>query len=258
MEDFLRAGLFVMVAVHLVAAFALIKKRNDWADVLWGPGQLIAALGALSWPLGPNQKLALLCLFFWAFRLFLYLGLRTLSHSTEDRRYLDMRQNWKGSENLQSYLKVFILQGVLMLINASPVIWIVSQPSQSLSLFEVLGASIWLLGFIFESVADGQLKKFKSQPQNSGLIMTHGLWKYSRHPNYFGEITQWWGLYLMALAVPQGYWTFLGPLMITFFLIKISGIPLLEKALRGRPGYAEYAARTSRLIPLPPKTSANS
>jgi steroid 5-alpha reductase family enzyme len=256
MEAFLEASLFVFIAVHLVAAVALLKKRNDWADVLWGPGQFLAALGALTFPLEPNQKLALLCLFVWAFRLFWYLGLRTLSHTTEDRRYLEMRQNWKGSENLQSYLKVFILQGTLMLINASPVIWIVSQKGQSLGLLEMVGALVWLVGFVFEAVADLQLKKFKSLSQNSGFIMNQGLWKYSRHPNYFGEITQWWGLYIMALAIPHGYLTFWGPLMITFFLLKISGIPLLEKALKGRPGYAEYAARTSRLIPLPPKKSA--
>jgi steroid 5-alpha reductase family enzyme len=252
MEVFLKSALTVFVAVHFVAFFALIKKRNDWADVLWGPGQFLAVLGALSLPLGPNQKLALICLFFWAFRLFWYLGRRTLSHSTEDRRYLEMRKNWKGSENWQSYLKVFIFQGLLMLINASPVIWIVSQKSHDIGIFEILGALVWLLGFVIESVADTQLKNFKSQPANSGLIMDRGLWKYSRHPNYFGEITQWWGLYIMALAVPMGYLTFFGPLMITFFLIKVSGIPLLEKAMQGRPGYAEYAARTSRLIPLPP------
>ena len=251
MANYLNSLLYVFVAVNIVAVFAIIKKRNDWADVLWGPGQFIACLGALNLPLGPNQKLAMFCLFCWSFRLFYYLGLRVLSHSKEDQRYFSMRQDWKGSENIQSYFKVFILQGFLMLINAAPVIWIVSQQSQKIGWLEILGTVVWLFGFLFESIADQQLKKFKSKPENKGQIMTQGLWAYSRHPNYFGEITQWWGLYLMALAVPFGYWTVIGPLMITFFLIKISGIPLLEKALQGRPGYKEYAARTSRLIPRP-------
>lgn len=256
MMAFLGAFLFVIILVHFTVFFALKNQRNDYADIIWGPGQFLACLGAFAFSGGhltTAQSVALVCVFLWALRLFLYLGTRVLSHTTEDRRYLEMRQNWGEDWRLSSYLKVFLFQGFLMLVNASPVIWMMARPVEA-NLGPVwLGLGLWIFGFAFESLSDWQLKKFKNQPQNKGRLLTTGLWSWSRHPNYFGEITQWWGLYVMALSVPYGWLTILGPLMITFFLLKISGIPLLEKAMENRPGFAEYKARTSLIIPRPPR-----
>ncbi len=252
---------FVGVLIHLVFILAVKFKRNDFADVIWGPGMLFASLGGLifSWWLNPQFQftnldgLAMALLAFWSLRLFFHLGIRTLSHDQEDIRYQKMRADWKDSWMIQSYLKVFVLQGILMIVNVSPVLWIIASSQKSLTGFSLAAAAVWAVGFVIESLSDYQLTKFKKNPANRGQLIRTGLWGWSRHPNYFGEIVQWWALFLLALPLEGGFFTIIGPLMITFFLVKVSGIPLLEKNMQSRSGFEDYKKTTSLLIPWPPK-----
>lgn len=138
-----------------------------------------------------------------------------------------------------------------MLLIVSPVLFINSLPLGYASILLPIGFVVWMIGFTFESVGDKQLKEFIANPENKGKIMDQGLWAYSRHPNYFGEVTQWWGLFIIALSVPFGIWSIIGPLTITFLILKVSGVPMLEKSFVGKPGWEEYKKKTSVFIPWP-------
>ncbi len=126
-------------------------------------------------------------------------------------------------------------------------------PTSPLTLLDGLGIAVWLTGFFFEATGDWQLKQFVQNPANRGKLINTGLWRYSRHPNYFGEVTQWWGIYLIALSTPRGWITILGPITITVLILFVSGIPMLEKKYHGRPEFEAYKRRTSAFFPLPPK-----
>ena len=115
----------------------------------------------------------------------------------------------------------------------------------------MLFRSVWILGFVFESVGDAQLARFIKDPANKGKLMQGGLWRYTRHPNYFGEVTMWWGIWLLALSTPYGFFSIIGPITITFLILKVSGIPMLEKKMEENPEFAEYKRRVSVFIPMP-------
>ncbi|MFN8792250.1 MAG: DUF1295 domain-containing protein [Bdellovibrionales bacterium] len=256
------AALAVFVLMNVVGFAALRRRRNDWADVIWGPGFVVASLGGLwgllqvqpDFSLGQRQKILLVVVTFWAFRLFWHIGMRTLQKTEEDVRYRRMRQDWGDSWRWKSYVYVFMLQGFLMLVISSPLLVSItrSQQGEQTGLLG-LGLLLWGLGFAFESISDAQLKAFKSKPENKGRIMDQGLWSWSRHPNYFGDALQWWGFFCMALVEWQDFWTILSPITMTFLLLKVSGVPLLEELMKDRPGFAEYQRRTSIFFPWPPK-----
>jgi steroid 5-alpha reductase family enzyme len=134
-----------------------------------------------------------------------------------------------------------------------PVLLINKHAGASLGLLDLVGVAVWLLGFYFEAVGDAQLARFIKDPANKGKLMQNGLWAYTRHPNYFGEVTQWWGIWLIALFVPSGWLAIIGPITITFLILKVSGIPMLEKKMAEHPDFAEYKRRVSVFIPLPRK-----
>jgi len=171
----------------------------------------------------------------------------------EDSRYVEWRNQWKNFY-LRSYLQVFLLQGLFLFMIVQPVILVNLSEKSSFGALEILGILVWFIGLFFEAVADHQLKVFISDPSNKGQVMDRGLWKYSRHPNYFGEVVMWWGLFLVALPSPNGLLTIIGPITITFLILFVSGVPLLEKKYAGRPNYEEYKRKTSVFIPLPPKS----
>jgi steroid 5-alpha reductase family enzyme len=171
----------------------------------------------------------------------------------EDFRYLAWRKEWGKWFYLRSYFQVYFLQGVLLFCVVMPVLVINSQPAQSLGFVELMGFVIWAIGFWFESTGDAELARFLKVPTNKGKLMQSGLWQYTRHPNYFGEVTQWWGIWVIAMAAPSGIIGIIGPLTITFLILKISGIPLLEKKMAEHPDFAQYKNRVSVFIPLPPR-----
>jgi len=231
---------------------SLIKKRNDVADIAWGIGFVLIAW--LSFFISGFSFKAILVnslVTVWGLRLAWHIFNRN-KNKPEDSRYLEWRKTWKNFY-LRSFLQVFMLQGIFLFLISLPVIFINNSVSNNFGILEIMGLLIWGLGFYFESIGDYQLKQFITKPGNKGKIMNQGLWRYSRHPNYFGEVTQWWGLYIIALSIPFGFLTIIGPITITILILFVSGVPLLEKKYAGRKDFEEYKKRTSVFFPLPPK-----
>ena len=233
---------------------SVIIERNDTADIAWGFGFIVAALTALV--TNHNHKaiaiIAVILVAIWGLRLGIHIGLRNLK-KPEDQRYKIWRDTWGKWFYLRSYIQIFMLQGFLMFLVVFPVLVIENYADKNFSPLLIIGALIWVFGFVFESIGDKQLKKFLIDPKNKGQIMMSGLWKYTRHPNYFGEITQWWGLAVIALSCRHGWIGLLGPITITFLILKVSGVPLLEEYYDNNPAYQEYKLKTSVLVPLPQK-----
>ena len=191
----------------------------------------------------------------WGVRLAVYLFIRNRG-AGEDYRYRAMRKRWGSRFPLASLGTVFILQGVLMWIVSLPVQLGQVQESPDVGVLAWLGVAVWAVGLFFEAVGDAQLAQFKEDPANEGLVMDRGLWKYTRHPNYFGDACVWWGIALVAAETTVGRWGLIGAVAMTVLLRKVSGVPLLEKSLvKRRAGYEEYVARTSPFLPRPPKTT---
>ena len=244
------------VWLYMTAWFicAVIIKRNDVADVAWGLGFGLATFVALAQSSMPSRSglLVLFMVLIWGGRLSSHIYRRN-RHKDEDYRYAKWREEWGKWVYVRSYFQVFMLQGLLMLCVVTPALVVASSRQEVYGANLAIGFFIWLFGFAYESIADRQLRIFISKPHNKGKLMTRGLWKYSRHPNYFGEITQWWGLGVMAIGVEGGAIGLLGPAMITYLIWKVSGVPLLEKKYAHVKEYQEYSRRTSVIIPLPPK-----
>lgn len=233
---------------------AVIKKRNDIADTAWGIGFVIASICPLFLYGIHNLRsmITTILVLTWAIRLSLHIFSRNKG-KPEDYRYQEMRAQWKNYFYLRTYLQVFILQGLLLLIIVSPVLFINTYQQPSLTLLDYLGLCAWIVGFIFEAVADHQLANFLKKPHNQKSILTTGLWRYSRHPNYFGEIIQWWGIFFIALSIDRSFFTIIGPITITFLITKVSGIPLLEKKMEQNESFQQYKKCTSQLIPWLPR-----
>lgn len=243
----------VWVYMTLWYLYALKFKRNDIADVAWGLGFAVLAIACLARAdnLQPKAIITATLVVIWGSRLAIHIALRH-EKSPEDKRYQKMREGWRHPR-LQAYLNVFMLQGVFMLLVSAPIFVIMNDTTATLAWYNWVGICIWAVGFFFESVSDYQLSRFIANKSNKGKVMTIGLWKYSRHPNYFGEISQWWGIFVIALLSP--YWPLaaIGPATITILILGVSGIPMLEKRYKGNKEYEKYQKATSAFFPLPPK-----
>lgn len=233
---------------------SVVKQRNDVADIAWGLGFVfISWLSLFSSGYSTRGLLVTGLVTIWGTRLALHIYTRNKT-KPEDSRYAAWRKTWK-QVYLRSFLQVFIVQGILLFLISLPVLFINRSGSELIGIWDTVGLCVWITGFCVETIADAQLKTFIAHPANKGRLLTSGLWKYSRHPNYFGEVTQWWGIFLIALSVPGAIPTIVGPLTITILILFVSGIPLLEKKYAGRPDFESYKKRTSMFFPLPPKTS---
>jgi steroid 5-alpha reductase family enzyme len=247
---------FVIIAYIAMWFFiSLLKKRNDVADVAWGPGFVVVAVASsvIAGFHSPRALIVTAMVLVWGTRLAVHIASRHAGNP-EDERYAAWRREWGSYVMIRSFLQVFMLQGTLLIIISAPLVMIISAPALPLTVYDILGTGIWVIGFTFEAVADYQLKQFARNPSNSGKIMTQGLWRFSRHPNYFGEVTLWWGIYIVSLSVPGGWLSIIGPITITFLILKVSGIPMLEKKYEGNPEFEVYRRRTSAFLPLPPKS----
>ncbi len=246
---------FIIIIIYATCWFAvaLIKKRNDVADIAWGIGYIIICCYLfITYKSSPVLLLLYILVIVWGLRLSLHIYFRN-KNKKEDFRYLAWRKEWGKSFYWRTYAQVFLLQGVLLLIILSPVIHAVIIEPQYWSVFTWIGTGCWLMGFYFQTVADWQLSVFIKHKTIPGTIMQTGLWKYSRHPNYFGEIMMWWGIFIITIPFSNSIFFIISPLTITFLLVYVSGIPLLEKKYANNPGFEEYKKRTSKLIPMPPK-----
>jgi len=253
--ELIRCGfMLVFLYMNLLFVLALLLKKNDIVDISWGLGFVLLALYSLweSSVLHWRQLLVLLLVMLWGIRLAVYIFIRNRGKD-EDFRYAKWRKEWGKNWVLRSWLQVFMLQGFFMLLIAYPVFLNGFQRVAGYNLFDLAGLLVWLLGFGFEAVGDAQMLRFKKDPLNRGVIMNKGLWRYTRHPNYFGEATMWWGIFLLTLNTEYGYWAILSPIVITWLLVKVSGVPMLEKKYADNPAYQEYVKQTSFFIPLPPR-----
>lgn len=248
------ASALVVVAV-LAATFFIGErlKRHNVVDVAWGLA--FAGVSMVSAAVGTGDATrrwllaALICV--WGLRLAAYLGIRARGHG-EDPRYEALLAKSKRTRLVAVVTRVYLLQGVLIWFISLPVQLSAALP-QSLSWWAAAGVALWLLGFTFEAVGDAQLRAFKRRPENRGAVMTQGLWRYTRHPNYFGDFCLWWGLYLIALTGgPEILLTIGSPIVMSTLLIRVSGKSLLEQHMAGRPGYADYVRCTSGFIPRRP------
>jgi steroid 5-alpha reductase family enzyme len=252
------AGLFLYMCAAFVVS--VIRKDNGTADIAYGWGFVLVALvtNALGMH-GPFSLLATLLATIWAARLSIRIYLRGRG-KPEDFRYKKWREEWGNSFLVRSFFQVYMLQGAIIFIVVVPISLLnlygtVAGIDTTGIVLGFLGIIIWLKGFFFETVGDWQLGRFMRDPSNKGKIMDKGLWKFTRHPNYFGESLMWWGLGLTSFAILMHSWgaaaliVFVGPAVITFFLLKVSGVPLLEAHFAGNPAWEKYKAKTSVFIP---------
>lgn len=240
-----------LVFIYMIIAFfvGLIKKDNSVMDIFWGFGFVLISWFSLirvgSYEIEQIIITALVTI--WGLRLSYHI-LRRKIGKPEDYRYANWRESWGKWIHIRAFFQIFMLQGAVMLLVATPIIIINGYYSPISMVYIIIGILVWVFGFIFETVGDFQLKKFV-KTKKKGEIMTKGLWKYTRHPNYFGEATMWWGLFILSgNLIP-----IISPLIITFLLLKVSGVPLLEKKYEGSKQWEEYKKKTSVFIPWFPK-----
>lgn len=251
--------LSLFIFFNIAFLIAQIKKNNGLADMAWGLGFVVVAVSSLlvagTYTIYQLVITALVAL--WGFRLFYYIGLRNWS-KPEDFRYVNMRKKWGTHVHLKAYFIVFMLQMSFLLIVSLP-IQLAANINKDLDLIGwiILGVGVllWIIGFYFEAVGDAQLKKFKQDPSNKGKIMQTGLWKYTRHPNYFGEALMWWAIFIISMSTLSWIALFgiIGSSFITYLLLFVSGVPLLEKKYKDNEAFQAYAKKTSIFFPLPQK-----
>ena len=246
----------VLAMMLLGWVVSLIYRNVTLVDSLWGLGFVLIAwlTFAMSDGFLGRRILVVLLVTLWGLRLSLHLSRRNWGHG-EDPRYTAWRRKSGRRFWLVSLFKVFILQAVFLWVISLALQWSqISAVPDRFTAWDAIGLAVWVLGFIFEALADQQLYRFKSDPDNKGKVMDKGLWAFSRHPNYFGESTMWWGIFLIALSTPWGFWTVISPIVITVVLLKMTGVSLMEKTIvNTKPGYRDYIARTNAFIPWFPK-----
>jgi steroid 5-alpha reductase family enzyme len=249
---------FGIVTAMMIAGWliSLARKNVTIADTLWGTGFILTAWTTFALSNGWYGRKWLLVVLttIWGVRLAAYMIVRGKGKN-EDPRYCQWRKEHGVNFWIVSLYKVFLVQALfLWLIALSLQTGIMSEEPATLTTLDLCGLLLWLAGFATETIADQQLYAFKCDPLNEGKIMDSGLWKYSRHPNYFGETLVWWGIFFIGLSAPGSFWTIISPLLITFVLVKITGVAITEKNILDRkPEYRDYIRKTSAFVPWPPK-----
>jgi len=253
---YLALGLLILGLMILLWIISLALTNSSIVDIFWGSGFVITTWAAfLLTPDGfLTRKLLLnMLVTIWGLRLSLHILIRNWG-KPEDFRYQVWRKEADAAWWWRSFFKVFLLQGVILWIVASPLLaaQISAQPDH-LTWIDILAVPLWLIGFFFEAVGDWQLAHFKVNPANKGKVLQTGVWRYTRHPNYFGDATQWWAYYLISVTA-GGWWTIFSPIIMTTLLMRVSGVTLLEKTLKEeKPGYKEYIESTSEFVPWFPR-----
>jgi steroid 5-alpha reductase family enzyme len=246
-----QAILSVLVYMSVWFAFGKALKKLSVVDIAWGGGFILIAWLVAAQHHSARSWLIAVLVTIWGTRIIFHLGNRVL-RSKEDERYTELAKKWKGNYWLRAFFSIFMLQGLLVVAVGLPILVAANEQNENLGVLSVFGAALWALGFIIEAVADFQLRQFRKESQK-GEVMDQGLWAYSRHPNYFGELMQWWAIAIIALQVMHGWIGLIGPLVLTTLIVFVSGIPPIEKKKQSDPAYADYMRRTSPLILWPPK-----
>ncbi|MCF7920813.1 MAG: DUF1295 domain-containing protein [Candidatus Cloacimonetes bacterium] len=254
MNCFILTALVIFAYMTLGWFIAQIRKDNSIADIFWGFGFIVVALSSLfcSGYFTPRSIIIALLVMIWGLRLTIHIGGRNWD-KREDFRYQEMRRRWGKWQVLRAFTDVFVLQGALLYLVGLNIMLVNTSADTGFYVINLLGLAIWLLGFLFEIIGDAQLKSFISKPENKGKLLTTGLWSWTRHPNYFGEATLWWGIAVIAYGSYKGWLLLVSPLVITLLLLFVSGVPLLEKKYAGRADFQAYKKVTSKFFPLPRK-----
>ncbi len=253
----------MLVSAAVIAALMLctwllsvLLRDASVVDIAWGLGFVLVAWVAFALADGSTERKALVVALttLWGLRLTVHLAWRKRRDTEEDFRYRAMRKRHGERFAIRSLFLVFGLQGLAM--------WTVSLPVQAaqvpgspsgLAALDFLGIGVWCIGMLFETVGDLQLARFRADPASHGKVMDRGLWRYTRHPNYFGDFCVWWGLYALAAATGDAWWAVVGPLTMSFALLRLSGVPMMEQHLKRRAGHEDYVRRTSAFFPRPPR-----
>lgn len=243
-------SIILVLFIYFTIVFVIAQKKQNNAiiDIAWGLGFVIVSLFSM---IVANYSIIPILLFIlismWGLRLSYHLFKRNWNKE-EDYRYKEMRNNWVKNQKSQFFLKIYMSQMFLMLLISTPIIFSINNVS-NITYVTVIGLIIWLIGYFFEVVGDYQLKVFLKK--NRGKVMDKGLWKYTRHPNYFGEATMWWGIFIISLTNFSSLINIISPILITYLLLFVSGVPLLENKYGPNPNYIKYKKVTSKFIPLP-------
>jgi len=252
--------ILVTTALITLGAFVILWlisvgiKDASIADPFWGASFVLVTWVAFAQAAdpGPRQALVVILVTIWGTRLAVYLTARNRGHG-EDYRYQAMRRRWGRQFPLVSLATVFALQATLVWVVSLPVL-VTMLESSDLGLVGLAGTILWIIGLIFEATGDWQLARFKKDPTNAGIVLDRGLWRYTRHPNYFGDFCAWWGIFLVAVVDVSMLWTVAGPIVMSTLLLRVSGVALLEDSIRKRrPGYEDYMWRTSAFFPWKPR-----
>lgn len=246
--------LAMLIFALLGWVISLVRKKVSHVDSMWSLFFLIAGLivSYCSTPLTSRAWVVMTLLLLWSIRLAVYIAWRNKGH--EDARYQVIRENNEPYFWLKSIYIVFALQALLAGV-VSMVLFVAIQSQLTFSSLDTIATSLVMFGLVWEIIADWQLTSFKQNPENAGKVLESGLWRYSRHPNYFGECCVWWGFYLFALAA-GAWWSIISPMLMTLLLLKVSGVSLLESTINNRrPEYAEYIKKTNAFIPGPRKNA---
>lgn len=255
-ESYFVLSLVILAAMTALWLLSLRLQDSGIVDVFWGIGFVIFVWGAFflsraGWT--PRRVLISSLVSVWGLRLAIHILVRNWG-KPEDFRYAAWRKEAGQSWWWRSFFKVFLLQGIILLLVAAPLLAAqVHATPASLNALDGLAVALWLIGFVFEAGGDWQLRRFKANPANRDKVLQSGLWRYTRHPNYFGDALQWWAFYLIALA-GGGWWTIFSPLLMTYLLVRVSGVAMLERSLQdAKPGYRQYVEQTSPFLPWFPK-----
>lgn len=245
--DIILNGLILLFSYLLIMVIIVqFKKDTSIANFTWGGGVMLVAIYTFANISSAQSKQILLTtlIVVWALRLIIYVYIR---YTGKDPRFKNWK--WQGLKALIINICWVFGQAILIAIMSYPVYLVNTTANANLIYFDFIGLVIWIFGFIFETISDYQLYVFLHNPKNKGHVMQYGLWRYSRHPNYFGEACMWWGIYLIALSVPNSWMTFIAPLTITILLRFITGVPMLENAMKDNSEYQEYKRKTNIFIP---------
>ncbi len=256
MTLFLQAALIILFLVTLLWVWSVFIKNASIVDIFWGFGFVVVNTFYvfMSGELNARKILVLVLVSIWGFRLSIYLAIRNIGKG-EDFRYQEFRKNYGAKRYWWfSFFQTFLLQGVLIMIVSLPLLGINSSAnSGNLKALDYIGIAVWLIGFTFEAGGDFQLARFKKDIANKGKVLNTGFWKYTRHPNYFGDSAVWWAYAIFSIAAGS-YWQIIGSIVMTLLIIKISGVALLEKTLNHtKPQYREYIQKTNSFFPWFPK-----
>ena len=253
---FMNTGFAILGLMLLMWLLSLVLKNSSIVDIFWGLGFVIVTwlIFGLT-PAGylPRKLMLNLLVTVWGLRLSLHILIRNWGKA-EDFRYQVWRREAGAQWWWRSFFKVFLLQGLILWIVAVPLLAAqISAGPDRLTWLDWLALTVWVIGFFFEAAGDFQLARFKANPANHGKLMQTGVWRYTRHPNYFGDAAQWWAYFLIASSA-GGWWSIFSPIIMTTLLMRVSGVTLLEKTMKAeKPGYADYIATTSEFVPWFPR-----